>query len=313
MKLRYLSMLACLYFVCLGNPLVFGQVLKMGKAGKGAVLSIRKLDTERFYRKVFLNLKNNNLSDFKEITSKTNPRRNKKKDLESIKFINQMGELTVDMQNGEIMMTYLSKPLQDKQYYIIKLTVKLNGKPLIIPPEMLNQEPGKLFLFGLTEKYTHLVGNLELIVTQEKWGEYILPYGVTCEVMPTFTAKQKVPHWIGFGVGAAAISAGRFLRTESNDIYDHQYSKAATKDISTPFYTEANKKRKQYLALTYFGGGLIVADAILLIVRQNRYKKRFEIFNKFCGQEGLSLQPTVDFSAPGTASTQVGVSMQLTF
>ncbi len=232
-------------------------------------------------------------------------------------------DLSLQLRNGDIIVSYRLKNPDDREdFYLTALTATLNGVPLPAAPEFLSGDVGtpltsggqrQITWSGLLEKYVNLEGELTITLTAERWGELQLP--VDCDNPPSFTSKQRVPYYIAAGLGAAAIGIGQIFRAQRDDKYQ-EYENTRNYDAATPIYNDANSKHHTYLILTYAGAGIIVADAVLYIIRQSRYKKKLRLYQEFCNQSNLTLAPEVEIpmsQAIGPSQGKIGFRLTYSF
>ena len=215
---------------------------------------------------------------------------------------NLIKEVSFDYQVGEISIRYsLQKPERDR-YYRISLEVQLDGRPVPIRPEDLLGSLGDMPIndaalskeinwINLPENYLHLDGKMTLELQAELRGPRVLPYGLDCDVVPEFGKKELVPHYIGAGVGLAALGTGIYLKRKSDDIYNSDYLSQITEEQAEPYYQDASNKNQASIVLTYAGATILLVDAVWLAIRYGRYQQRKKAYNEFCGDKGLSLRP----------------------
>jgi len=308
-KFSLVSLILC--FVIASNQPSKAQKSVRKKANIGTKLLTDTIGKPKnFDKKISIDLSKQKLVPKLEIISVTNYKKSNK----SKKKKSKSQEAILKIEDGELAIHYPVKPLKSQQSYKTDLSVKFNDKKLDIPPEMIHQELGVIHWFGLAETNTQLSGKLEVAVNYQILEAKSVPYWTDCTNIPTtMKVKEKIPHWIGFGLGAAAIGAGISLRMESQDIYENQYLIANSRDEAAPIYNKANEKHRQFVGLTIAGGGLILADAILFVIRQKRYEKHVDLYNSSCLQEKVSFHPTIDFSGSEAVRPYVGLQMQFTF
>lgn len=175
--------------------------------------------------------------------------------------------LHIGLQYGELHIEYQLSPLsREDQYYEIVPTVLLNDTELkgILFQNMLG-DVGKLSSGGskkmiwtqILEEYGNLAGTLTLTLTVNIWGPIIL---YDCDFgPPVFSTKQKLPYYIGAGVGIAGLAGGGLSGN-------------------------ANGK-----TLTALGGAILLVDGILYLFREGKYKRDLKNYNIYCQPGRLSM------------------------
>lgn len=310
MKPQSFKIIILLLLFAIGGHSMYAQSnKKKKKKGKGDF--IKELSVQPFSEEVYINLGTDQIDVPKKIISK----------MEHSSMVKQEETadsklLQVTLQEGELVLNFEEQSLETDQYNVRTVDIKLNNQPLSLPPEMVQKAAGAIHWYGVAEQYPDLEGNLAIDVKVTTWGTETLLYDVRCEEpMPAFTSKQKQPYWIVGGASLVALGVGRLLREQSDEIYEIDYEPITATNAAdhNAFYDSANNKHKQSRFLSFVGGGLLLADAILLLIRQDRHKKRVQIFKSNCMEPSLSWQPMVDFSSLGLANGQVGMKVQFTF
>ncbi|MCB0586906.1 MAG: hypothetical protein KDD06_16490 [Phaeodactylibacter sp.] len=231
--------------------------------------------------------------------------------------------LQASIRYGELQLNYSLAPTDDEeQYYLTKLTASLNGQPLLLAPEQIKGDIGRLgnggakqaTLTGLLDRFINLEGELSITLTAEQWGEFVLPLGINCDEPPTFNGKQRLPYLIAAGVGAASIGVGQLIKQQSDDTYNNEYLTAGSLSEAQPIYEDANNKHHTYLILTYAGSAILAVDAVLYIIRGARHQRRLKLFRQYC-EDGRSLgfEPLFELPSGLQPSGRAGFKMTLNF
>jgi hypothetical protein len=230
--------------------------------------------------------------------------------------------LELSVSNGELVIQFELAEHTDKGYYEMKgMEVLIDGQPLLLEPEQIIGETGKiptggrkkLVLAQLLERNVTLKGSLMVTMTIASYGERKLPFGIDCSAPPTFTAKQRLPYYLAAGAGAACIGLGQYYRIQSQDVYENDYKNAATLQEATPYYEDANGKHHTYLILTYGGSALLVADAVLYFIRDRNYRKKTELYKEYCGGTSFLLEPIIETPSLRNPDGQAGIRFTLNF
>lgn len=217
----------------------------------------------------------------------------------------KVSNLNMAIQNGDIVITYQLPVLEEDHFFEIIPVIKLDGQQLLLATDEFRGDlgrpvpPGSKQIIWLNplERYINLVGQLEVTLTTNEWGELELPYDCALGE-PTFTNKQKMPYILAAGLGAASIGVGQLIKNQRDDIYQ-QYQDAENLAAATPLYEDANGKNHTYLILTYAGTAILVADAVMYLIRQGKYKKDLKNWETYCKPDGIGFQPVFELPDGG--------------
>lgn len=231
---------------------------------------------------------------------------------------NLIRTLSLEIQDYDLLIKFSLAPPEAEQYYQLALAVELNGEPILPAPEHLRGKLGQpvtetnhaISWNNLLEQYINLEGKISFTLHAELWGERFLP--IDCAIVPSFSGKQRLPHFIAAGLGAAAIGAGQLFKNQSDDIYNNDYLTSETLAEAQPRYEDANGKHHTYLVLTYAGAAVLAVDAAWYIIRQIRYNKKMKLYKQYC-PNAVGIQPFIGLPAQNTPNGMAGMRFTLPF
>lgn len=218
----------------------------------------------------------------------------------------QQGDLilkySVALENGELVFNYMLPKLGENEFYQTNIILDLNDRPLVpkrddfigaigdkvTPP---GENMNKVILTNLIQNYINLVGDLKLTLSVKRFAPQPLLYGVTCDEIPQFTIKQKLPYIYAGIAGGLSIGAGQLFRIKGNQDFE-AYEQIDDFTAAEPHYQDYEKNAGAAEAFTYAGIALLVVDVVGYTFRSIRHKKRVEVYNEYCNpQDRLTLQP----------------------
>ncbi|MCB0580964.1 MAG: hypothetical protein KDD10_16840 [Phaeodactylibacter sp.] len=229
---------------------------------------------------------------------------------------NLIQRLDLEAKDYDLIINYSLAPAEPDQYYQVTLNAELDGEPIRPAPEHLQGELGQpvtgtnhaISWTRLLEQYINLEGKISFTLHAELWGERILP--IDCDVVPSFSGKQRLPHYIAAGAGALAIGAGQLFKNQSNDIYDNEYLASETLAEAQPRYDDANGKHHTYLILTYAGAAVLAVDAAWYIIRQIRYNKKMKLYKQYC-PDAVGIRPIIELPSQNAPNGMAGLRLTL--
>lgn len=164
----------------------------------------------------------------------------------------------------------------------------------------------------------------------ENWVENIKPQGntlslhldallvgrnpVNCDMIPEWTNRQKIPHYIAAGVGTGLFISSFSVRKKSDELYKQYITESFADQLDAPItYTNANNKHKLANTLIGTGIGIIATDLLSLGIRYLRYKKKQKEFEYYCNpsEAAISFQPVLERNSIG--DHQIGFQLSYTF
>ncbi len=245
---------------------------------------------------------------------------NAKIDLAAAELMEVTGDIDLEIQFGELILTYeLPDPGKEK-FYEIDCRVLINGEALNLFPEQIRQGQADgprnlhmILLSGLLDRFINLKGHLQIEVHAKLMGDFGKIYGIDCSApKPEFGARQQTPYYIAAGVGIAGIALGQLYRSQRDDIYDNEYLNASSLGEAQPLYEKANARHHTYLILTYAGSAVLVIDTIVYFIRRAKHKKNVKLWES-CPGNRLSLNPIIELPMRSNANGQVGMAFTLSF
>ena len=228
-----------------------------------------------------------------------------------------IADLQLSIENGDILINYRLSALEEGQFYEVLPLIRLNGQRLLLAADEFRGNFGRPVPSGTQqivwlnpqERYINLSGQLEIELRVNQWGEQESPYNCALGA-PTFNNKQKRPYLLAAGVGITGIGLGQLFKQSRNDNYD-QYQNAGALADATPYYEEANRHHHTYLILTWAGVGILAADAVLYLIRQNKYKRELKYYETYCRPNSIGLQPVLELPN-GDLSPGGSIGLKLT-
>ncbi len=234
--------------------------------------------------------------------------------------------LHLAIKQGELSIKFPLPGNGEAQFFRIQPSFLLDGLPVhvldhhIVGKREIRASPKKssseLKWIELVDHYPFLNGELDVSVIIETWGQCQMPWGADCtDPEPSFSSREKLPHWIAAGVGISAITIGQLFKSSSNDIYNNQYLNAQNFDEAQPHYEEANSKRHTYLNLTYAGIILLGIDGVTYVVRHIITKNRKKIYHsaeyrrRRSQIRQISITPEINLGTNSTSTQFIGFSM----
>lgn len=194
------------------------------------------------------------------------------------------------------------------KYEITALPNQLHGKTSLpyAPKNQKNQLIWENWVENMKPQGNTLILNLDATLVGRN--------PVNCDIIPEWTNRQKIPHYIAAGVGVGLIISSLPVRKESDDLYE-QYivDTFADKATAQVTYTNANNKHKLANTLIGTGIGIIATDLLSLGIRYLRYKKKRKEFEYYCHpiEESISFQPILERNVIG--GHQIGFQLSYIF
>jgi len=230
---------------------------------------------------------------------------------------------SLSLQADELHIHYQFWQLTKFEYYNTSLKILLDGEEIKPSTRYLMGDVGKELSKGksgsrqtilwtsLSENYQQLKGRLTIIVSVDFYGKKELPHEVDCAHPPQFGFKQKLPLYSIGAVGLGSIVTGQVLRINADNIYENQYLPSNRLDIRAETYEEYEQKLDNAKLLTYAGIGVVVADAVLWLIRNRKHNQRLRTFEKNCDKVSISFQPIYEISTNN--ESQLGMGLILKF
>ncbi|WP_143473664.1 hypothetical protein [Flavilitoribacter nigricans] len=137
---------------------------------------------------------------------------------------------------------------------------------------------------------------------------------VDCSVLPPeFDIKYKWPHYTGVAVGVGLIGAAQFFRQRKKDHYDLYIERWEDGlENGGQHLQDARQAEKNQNLLTYTGLGISAASALWYVLREKKFNKRKQNYERCCGgrEEDLSINPWLP-SSHGFAVVGIQLSIPL--
>ena len=236
---------------------------------------------------------------------------------------NRIESIEVSLVNAEIVISYVLAPTEENHSYDVALGVTLDGQPLSIRRENIlgtygtaiesTGEEKRNLLTWLLERYGNIEGTLEVNLIANHNYVFNSRFELDCDNPPVFGSREKIPYYIGAGVGVGMIATGLAMKTESNNIYDTEYLKAETAQAAQPFLDKAQSKHDAFVILTAAGAAILIGDAVLYYFRNKRHKEWLEDLDKFCEEQSIGFKPLFEPSFSPANPGQLGMRFTYTF
>lgn len=235
----------------------------------------------------------------------------------------ELENVSAELVDGEIAVLYELPAKYPSEETTTDVTVHalviIDGDTLSIRPDRFIGDYGsgisilagsrkKFYITRLLSDYVDINGEIEIVITVAR----SFRVSFDCESRPQFGFNQKVAHY-GIGLlGAGAIVGGVLLDQESQKKYD-EYLGQTDQEVAKSIYDQANSQHKLANALIYSGAGIIAADIIWYIIRHKKHKKRSMMFDKYCNDGAVSVQPSIQLPGAGNPAGSVGLSYYYKF
>jgi len=227
---------------------------------------------------------------------------------------------SVRLEYDDLIIPFRLQSGREGDEYQITIQARLDGEIVQIHPEDLSgrfqekiiaSEAGdhEIIWRGLLDRYYDFTGQLEITLLVELWGKPILPFGVDCDQIPTFSSKQKMPYYAAAVVGFVSVGLSIVIGKEAQQVYDDNYLTQNFDQSAEPYYLDANDKRHTALLLRYAGITVLVADTALFLYRKSRHKKKLDTFNEFCGNRQVLVSPIFESTSSAVAGSQLGIKL----
>ena len=234
----------------------------------------------------------------------------------------RLQRINVLMEQNELLINYQLENPEEQGYYVITLEVKIDEQNHQLDPAYLLGDLGKIKRGdGKVERkiiWTNLIaqlpdskGILDLTFKAEYWGIQKLPYRVSCDKYPSFGFREKLPFYAGLVGGVGSLAAGVIIRNKAQD-HLGRHREAKTLSERRNQYQEYTDKLEMAKIVSYVGVGILALDTFLYFFRKDRYKKQIEIFEKYCSEESLSVNPYWEPSGQGKPQ-QLGLHFSYQF
>ena len=239
---------------------------------------------------------------------------------EKVKVYNFSIGASLSLRADELHIHYQFWQLTKFEYYNTSIKILLDGEEVKPSNRYLIGDVGEqlskgksgsrqtILWTGLSENYQQLKGRLEVIVSVDFYGKKELPHEVDCAHPPQFGFKEKLPLYSLGAVGLGSIITGQALRITANNIYEDQYLPSNRLDVREQTFDEYERKLNNARLLTYAGLGVVVADAVLWLIRNEKHNKRLRTFEKNCDKVSISFQPIYQISTAKESQLGMGLT-----
>ncbi len=209
--------------------------------------------------------------------------------------------------------------------YTVTLGLILNGEPIVPEPQYLLGDMGAgLSLSGkdnqfriqwahILQDFVNIEGELKVSLKVEEYTNLLVLLELNCQEAPSFNFEQRLPYFLAAGAGAGLIVLGIAEEMRSQDIYDNEYAKSGSLRQALPLYNKANNKHHNYIIFTTAGTVILLTDAVLYFRRSRRYKKGKNIYDQYCPEKPLSLNPVFELPSGSPAGGQLGLRITYSF
>lgn len=219
-----------------------------------------------------------------------------------------------------------SRQIQEVNFaYNISLNLTLNGQPLKPEPQYLVGDIGagitprkgnnhfQIHWAHILQDYVNLQGELKASLRVEEYTNLLLWLNVNCEVSPSFNFEERLPYFLAGVVGGGLIALGVGEEISSQNIYDNKYANADNLREALPLYNKANNKHHNFIIFTTAGTVILLTDAVLYYRRSRQYKQEKNIFNQYCSDKPLTIDPVLGLPAGQSSGGQLGFRLAYTF
>ena len=214
---------------------------------------------------------------------------------------------------------YNLKGEQENHRFHLNVGIRYEGKYLFVRPDMMigdiynrvNGAGKRTFIVtGIPDRYVQLDGQMEIYLTLTT--EYDLNRRVSCDEEPQYGFAQYAPYMSIGIVGLGIIGGGIAMDAGAKDQYE-LYREQTDPDVAERLYVDATNRRNNAEVVMYVGAGVLVVDAILLILDRKKYKRDLYLYRKYCPEGIIELRPHVEMPDPYASVGNMGLKVAYTF